>query len=90
MGDDLCREIDIGCLLVSIDLSAPTLTLIGHDEIKSCRPSFTIKLSPEMGDFDFYWISRRHRDGFSNSLELHIPYRATVIASNVQALINSS
>ena len=45
------------------------------------------KMSPKIGNFEFYWISRRVRVGFSNCFDLHMHYYATVSASNFQVLV---
>ena len=42
------------------------------------------------GNFELSWISRRDRVGFSNCLDLHMHYCATVSASNFQVQICSA
>ena len=46
-------------------------------------------MSPKVGKFEFSWISRRVRIGFSSCLDLHMHYYTTVSASSFQVLICS-
>ena len=90
MVDESGSATDIDCLLVSSGLSAPIFTLIGNDDFWSSHTDFRQQMSPKNGNLEFSEIFRRDRVGFSNCLDLHMHYCATVNASNFQVLICSS
>ena len=89
MVDESGSATDIDCLLVSSGLSAPIFTLIGNDDFWSSHTDFRQQMSPKNGNLEFSEIFRRDRVGFSNCLDLHMHYCATVSPSNFQVHISS-
>ena len=89
IGHELGSATDIDRLLVYSGLSTPIFTLIGNDDFSSCHTGCRPKMLPKNDNFELSSISRRDRVGFSNCLNLHMHYCATVSASNFQVLICS-
>ena len=65
MGDEMGSATDNDSLLASAGPSTPIFTLIGNDDFWSCQVDFAPRMSPKIGDFEFSWLSRRDRVGFS-------------------------
>ena len=55
MGDELGSATDIDRLLASSGLSTPIFALIGNDDFWSCHTDFRPKMSPKIGNFEFYY-----------------------------------
>ena len=90
MGDALGAATYIDRLLVPSALSTTIFTLIGDNYFWSSYIAQKISVKNlKNATFEGSRVYQRDRGGFSNCLDLHMHYCATVSASNFQVLIYS-